>query len=87
MEIHKCVIGMRNDYENTELITLEELKEHIERERETAAYCNDKNLSFSLRHYELSDYCDKRKNTDVTRFEYCPFCGKKIDWKEIKKEC
>lgn len=74
--IHKCVIGMLHSYENTELITLEELKEHIE--RETAA---------SIKHYNLFDYCDKRKNTDVTRFEYCPFCGKKIDWEEIKKEC
>lgn len=85
MEIHKCVIGMLNDYENTELITLEELKEHIESVRATAIYY--KTLSLSLKHYELSDYCDKRKTTDLTRFEYCPFCGQKIDWERIKKEC
>lgn len=34
--------------------------------------------------YSLSDYCDKRKSTDLTQFNYCPFCGKKIDWKAIK---
>ena len=34
--------------------------------------------------YTMKDYADKRKSTNITRFEYCPHCGEKIDWKKIK---
>ena len=40
-----------------------------------------------IKGWTLADYCDKRKNTDLTRFEYCPMCGRKIDWKTIKTGC
>lgn len=30
------------------------------------------------------NYCDKRTSTNLTQFNYCPLCGKKIDWKAIK---
>ncbi len=36
--------------------------------------------------YTLKDYADRRKSTNLRRFEFCPICGKKIDWKKIKKE-
>lgn len=26
-----------------------------------------------------------RKSTNLTRFDFCPYCGKKIDWKEIRE--
>ena len=77
--MHECIVGMRNDYENTDVVTLEELKDRIQRDKEC------RNTYIDWQTYELSDYCDKRKNTDLTRFEYCPMCGKKIDWKAIKK--
>ncbi len=31
------------------------------------------------------DYLDKRQSMSEM-FNYCPFCGDKIDWKAIKKE-
>ena len=40
-----------------------------------------------IKGWTLADYCDKRKNPDLTRFEYCPMCGRKIDWKAIKIGC
>ena len=40
--------------------------------------------SCRIKEYTLKDYCDKRKSTNLTRFEYCPYCGSKIDWKKIK---
>ena len=76
----ECVIGMRYDWENTELVTLAELKEHIDFITDFA----EDNPCFVGKVYTLSDYCDKRENTDLRRFEYCPYCGKKIDWKAIK---
>lgn len=33
--------------------------------------------------YTIKDYTDRRKSTNITRFEYCPFCGEKINWKTI----
>lgn len=63
-----CYIGLLHDYDNTDVITLEELKAHIEMRTV----------------YTMSDYCDRRKSTDLTRFNYCPMCGKKIDWKAMK---
>lgn len=82
----ECYIGMRHDYENTDLVTLAELKEHIESEKRFAESHKDSEWWQSLcSKYTLDDYCDKRKSTDLTRFNYCPVCGKKIDWKEMKR--
>ena len=78
----ECYIGIKHDYEDTRLVTLKQLKDEIEwlqgRKESFAEYgIKDKT-------YSLSDYCDKRKSTDLTQFNYCPLCGKKIDWKSIK---
>ena len=81
----ECVIGIRYDYESTDITTLTELKEHIEREKRIAESHKDSEWWQSMcSKYTLEDYCDKRKSTDLTRFNYCPLCGKKIDWKAIK---
>lgn len=66
-----CYIGLWVDYHWNELITLDELKEEIE-EKATI--------------YTINDYADRRKSTNLTRFNYCPYCGEKINWKCIKEE-
>lgn len=85
---HNCIIGLRNDYENTELVTVEDLQEHITKEK-TLLEQNKNNqwLKTVLSKYTLSDYFDRRKSTDLTRFNHCPFCGKKIDWRALKSTC
>ena len=70
---HECLIGYLDRWGAGRLVTLEGLKVNI-RAR--------KNLKSTV--YSLSDYGDKRKRTDVIRFNYCPECGKKIDWSAIK---
>ena len=81
----ECWIGVRYDYENTDLVTLTELKEYIERENRLAERHKDSEWWQSIcNKYTLDDYCDRRKSTDLTQFNYCPLCGKKIDWKAIK---
>ena len=35
--------------------------------------------------YKLEDYFDRRKSTNFTLFDYCPYCGEKINWKELKE--
>ena len=64
----ECVIGMRNDYENTDLVTLAELKEYIEREKRLAESHKDSEWWQSIcNKYTLDDYCDKRKRKNQTR--------------------
>ena len=36
--------------------------------------------------HTLKQYADRRRSTDLTRFSFCPDCGKRIDWKSIAKE-
>ena len=92
MSEHECIIGLLNDYDNTKLVTTNELLQEI---KDDVSVCNylsllykeygiiDKEIKST---YTLKDYCDKRKSTNLTRFEFCPYCGKKIDWKKIKNE-
>ena len=79
----ECVVGIRYDYENTDLVTLEDLKEHIERHNNSIDFWKKAGFP-KTKAISLEDYCDNRKSTDLTRFNYCPLCGKKIDWKAIK---
>lgn len=79
-----CYIGILNDYEETRMVTLEELKENIKSEKQLAENTDIEWLKELYSKYTLTDYCDKRKSTDLTRFNYCPLCGKKIDWEAIK---
>lgn len=87
----KCYIGIINDYENTRMTTLYGLKLHIKESLYLKQAFETDPLYVGYEHgisgWTLADYCDKRKNTDLTRFEYCPMCGRKIDWKSIKSGC
>ena len=84
-KIEKCEhqIGVLWNYESTQIATIKKLKEHIEWEKKRRQYSYG--VVFHSELYSLSDYCNKRKSTDLTRFNYCPLCGKKIDWKAIKE--
>ena len=87
----KCYIGIINDYDNTRMTTLYGLKLHIKESLYLKQAFETDPLYVGYNHgikgWTLADYCDKRKNTDLTRFEYCPMCGRKIDWKAIKIGC
>ena len=85
--MNKCehLIGIRYDYESTDAVTLAELKEHIASEKKLAELKKDDEWWQSvLNHYTLADYCDRRKTTNLMQFNYCPNCGEKINWKEMR---
>ena len=82
IEKHECWIGVLHDYDDTRVVDLEELKRNIQEQKEYAEW--KKRFGVNDKYHTLADYCDKRKSTDLTRFNYCPLCGKKIDWKVIK---
>ena len=74
----ECYIGVIYDYENTDLVTLADLKEHIESHNEMVKFWKTHGFP-EIKEKKLVDY-----STDLTQFNYCPLCGKKIDWKAIK---
>ena len=91
MEEDKCIIGQWLDYEDTTLITFEDLKEKIQEYNETYKYAlNNYGQDFVngfIKKKNIKDYFDGRKNTNINKFNYCPVCGEKINWKELKSRC
>lgn len=81
----ECTIGLLHLYTHYELVDLCALKKHIEDMMEVKRKYELCIPGRTKRVWQLRDYADRRKNTDLTRFSYCPDCGKKIDWKSIKK--
>ena len=86
-----CIIGLLHHFDYSELVTLDELKDHIEDNKEFNKTLNDDPLlrdckELRAKIWTIKQYADKRKNTDLTRFDYCPTCGQLIDWKKIREE-
>jgi hypothetical protein len=85
-----CVIGLLGmGYEGCELVTLQQLKDRIAEKRYynevlVPAYATEP-ASLVQKVWQLRDYGDFRKSTDLTRFKHCPYCSKEINWKEIKR--
>ena len=72
-------------------MTLDELKNHIESQKEfnrslraDSVFRNC--LGLYVKVFTLKQYADRRRSTDLTRFSFCPDCGKRIDWKSIAEE-
>ncbi len=86
---HNCYIGEWLDYENTELVTYDDSKEKVKNNNETFEYglitYGENFVNELMKQLKIKNYFDKRKNTNFNRFNYCPYCGKKIDWKELKE--
>lgn len=65
----ECYIGVYWDYTDSELITRDDLEEII-----GCRYA-----------YTREQYCDKNFTTNFEKFDFCPKCGKKIDWDVIRE--
>ena len=91
MKEHECVIGLLHYSTGySALITLADLIEHIQDTelfnttiKEDPVLCKAKELY--KKEWTLKDYADKRKSTNLYQFDFCPKCGKKINWKKIKE--
>ena len=91
MNEHECIIGLLHDDYGNNLVTLKDLLEEIKIQASLYQDFCDMYARYSPGRtpkapFILADYCDKRRSTNLTRFEYCPYCGQKIDWKKIKEE-
>lgn len=84
-EEHECIICTMIGYE-CDLYTLKMLEEEVNEDIEI--YEQHKRLypnSYITEPYTMLDYTDTDKKTNLIRFNYCPMCGKKIDWEELNK--
>ena len=86
MTNHDCFIGLLNGYGGGDLTTVEDLKLVIAERLRFNANCKEDGLPICRTVWSLKEYCDKRRSTDLTRFDCCPMCGKKIEWKRIKED-
>lgn len=85
--MHNHIIGLFYDCEETDIVTLEQLKEKVEEIKETNDYIRKYNLCERVYTYEnLEDFLDSRKVTSFKRFNYCPECGEKINYRKIRKD-
>ena len=84
-----CIIGLLHNYDYSELVTIDMLKEHIADNIEFNKSLDDDPLLRNAKEirakvWTLKNYGDWRKRTNLTRFNCCPKCGKTIDWKKIR---
>lgn len=70
------IIGIYYDYEDTDVITYDELKKEVR--ISTLAWPNVIK--------PLRDYLDGRVSTNFRRFNFCPMCGEKIDYKALREK-
>lgn len=89
--MHECVIGLLYHSDYTELVTLAGLKRHIEDQKEFNRSLRADPLlrdykRLYAKEYTLRQYADGRRGTDLTRFNFCPECGAKIDWQAIRQQ-
>lgn len=84
----KCIIGLYLHENYNHNVTLEELEQEIEQWNKTIDYhiqiCG-KNL-FNLKKVSMKDYLDNRRSNNLYKYNYCPYCGEKIKWNEIKEK-
>ena len=89
MKERECIIGLVHNSDYSELITLNKLKSKIKWNKEYNTFINNDPIynraTWALKEeWTLKDYADKRKSVNLHRFNFCPVCGKTIDWKSIR---
>ena len=70
----ECVIGIWNEYEYQRLITYNELKESVGEYNEKCDLFNNVWHTTEYKKKTMQDFLDKRKSTNLTHFNNCPYC-------------
>lgn len=90
-EIENHFIGQWLEYEHNELVTFKDLKRKVNKNNSTYEYAmknyGEEFTKGLIKKINIKDYFDNRKNMNLIKFNYCPYCGEKIDWKELKSRC
>ena len=86
----ECIIGLLHHVDYGELVTLEELEEHItDGIMYNVMLDSDPVLKdckeIRRKVWTLAEYADWRRNTNLQKFSYCPRCGNFIEWGKIRR--
>ena len=84
----ECFIGLWHNYESSELVSYDGIVRRLADEQEMYEFAQTDPLYKQIHKpwpYSLNDYLDKRKSVNITRFNFCPVCGEKIDWEAMRK--
>lgn len=85
-----CLMGLWHYDDSSEMVTIGDITKNIRSHNEMFSY-EDVYVRMlilnGVQEYHMEDLFDWRKNRlPITRFRYCPECGKKIDWKGMREE-
>lgn len=90
MKEHSCIIGLLYKSDDCELVTVDDLIKHIQEKKELNQYIEtdcgfgeETKQMLRCKTWALKQYADNRIATDLTRFKFCPYCSKPINWKRI----
>ena len=79
-----CWVGTLNDYDQSDINNLM-LSNIVERLKARSGHSKAmKAFDLAWERYEPKDYLDRRRGL-ATLFNYCPWCGKKINWTKVRK--
>ena len=89
--ICNCRLGYFHDYNSPEFLYLNTYINQCKDNAKSVNSLNEYKSQFyrseweeELKYIKPIDYLDKRKGM-TTLFNYCPECGKEIEWKLLKK--
>lgn len=85
----KCrhIVGWMYDYDNSNTLTFEDLKEEIEKVKNLNKYKKDNGFEIMMtEEYSLEDYFSGKTRNNIEVFNYCPRCGKKLILEELEND-
>lgn len=84
--MHEHIIGLLWDIDYGELATAHDVAVNIVDIRNLNNASKQYGYSFTKQEYSPKQYSDLRCSNNLNRFKYCPECGEKIDWKQVRVE-
>jgi len=84
MKACDCWIAILNDYDQSETNNLYLSNYEVLLETRSFYSKTMERLTGAWEAFEPKDYIDRRKSMS-TMFNFCPNCGKKINWRSLRK--
>lgn len=75
------LVGILYNQAGAREVTFRDLREHVKMLEDIVEEFREiSRLKRKITHYTMKDYTDRKKETNLSRFNFCPVCGEKIDW-------
>lgn len=84
--MHQHIIGLLWTTQEAEIATSHDVAMNIIERIGFNKLSKQYGYNFYKKEYSPKQYTDYRCSTNLERFKYCPECGEKIDWKQVRFE-